>query len=96
MRTKRSHAVAVLLLSAALATPLSADARPQYTSHQCAVARHHGLLGGVIGAVGGGLIGHSVAAYALQVQGAWVGAVVLGAAGYLIGRNTTHCEQARS
>lgn len=94
MRAKSSSLIAALAIGASLFAPISANAAEYHSGYQCA-AHHRGLWGGVTGALIGGVIGHNVAAYAVQAEGAGLGALVFGIAGYALGHHADHCEPAR-
>ncbi|MET0544754.1 MAG: glycine zipper domain-containing protein [Caulobacterales bacterium] len=58
--------------------------------------RSHGVTGGILGAVAGGLFGNGVAAHKNRTEGAVLGAVVGAVAGNAIGKSNSQCSTVSS
>ncbi|WP_293901685.1 glycine zipper 2TM domain-containing protein [Phenylobacterium sp.] len=89
MRNKLTATIAIAASSVALAAaPIAAQARHhQQRVLVCKNVRHAANKGMVIGAVGGGLLGHTIAGHGDKTGGTLIGAGVGAVAGHQIAKH---------
>src|SRR4051812_2245695 len=92
----RNRVIAAMVFTVAgaglAAAPIVADAKPQRVL-VCKDIRHKANNGALIGAVGGGLLGHTVAGHGNKTGGTLIGAGVGAVAGHQIAKSNAKKNQ---
>jgi len=93
MRNRLTTAIVIASSSFALAAaPIIAEAKPHRVL-VCKSIRHKANNGALIGAVGGGLLGHTVAGHGNKTGGTLIGAGVGAVAGHQIAKSNAKKNQ---